>query len=88
MYCGIFAWYIHRYTYDYFMKIQVTDSSLLKITSMVGFVNFLMVIPIFISLIAAFYIAKEFYKNKRELQETVPYLGVLIPIGSVILASQ
>ena len=64
MYCGIFAWYIHRYTYDYFMKIQVMDKPYLKITSMVGFVNFLMVIPIFISLIAAFYIAKEFYKNE------------------------
>jgi type IV secretory pathway TraG/TraD family ATPase VirD4 len=64
MYCGLFAWYIHTFTSDYFSKLRVEDKPHLKITSMEGFVNFLMAMPIFICLIAAFFVAKEFYKNE------------------------
>lgn len=64
MYSGIFAWFIHTYTFGYFSSVRVEDKGYLKITSMEGFVNFLMVIPIVICLVVAFYIAKEFYKNE------------------------
>jgi hypothetical protein len=64
MYCGLFAWYIHRFTFGYFSSVQVNDKPYLKITSMVGFENFLKAIPVLICLVVAFYIAKEFYKNE------------------------
>lgn len=64
IYCGLFAWYIRTFTFDYFSKIRVEDRPHLKITTMEGFNDFLMAMPIFICLIAAFYVAKEFYKNE------------------------
>lgn len=64
MYCGLFAWYIHTFTFDYFSMIHVENEPYLKITSMVGFVNFLMTLPVVICLIVAFHIAREFYKNE------------------------
>lgn len=64
MYCGLFAWYIYTFTFDYFSKIRVEDKPYLKIVTMEGLIDFLMAMPIFICLIAAFYIAREFYKNE------------------------
>ncbi|TVY07339.1 conjugation protein, TraG/TraD family [Paenibacillus cremeus] len=64
MYCGLFAWYIHTFTYEYFSSIRVENKPYLKITNMEGFINYLMALPVILCLIVAFYIAREFYKNE------------------------
>ncbi|WP_229725482.1 type IV secretory system conjugative DNA transfer family protein [Paenibacillus abyssi] len=64
LYSGLFAWYINLFTRDFFSNMRVEDKPHLKITSMTGFVDFLMIIPVIICLIVAFYMAREFYKNE------------------------
>ncbi|MGF7033454.1 hypothetical protein J2T17_004402 [Paenibacillus mucilaginosus] len=64
LYSGLFAWYVHQFISPYFDRVRVENKPYLKITSMDGFTDFLMAMPVAISLVIAFYMAKAFYSDE------------------------
>lgn len=63
IYSGLFAWYMKRISFDYFARVVVEDKPFLKITSMEGFLNFIYVTPVIVTLIMSFLIIREFHKT-------------------------
>ncbi|WP_145949610.1 type IV secretory system conjugative DNA transfer family protein [Paenibacillus sp. Y412MC10] len=62
-YCAIFAWYIERNMFHFFAGIQ-SNKDYLVVKSMSSFGYILMAVPVFICLMGAFYMMKEFHRNE------------------------